>query len=42
MLKMVRGRIAEYHRGRLDHLFTPEAKNICNPRNREIIGRWEP
>jgi len=42
MLKMVRGRIAEHHRSRLDHLFTPEAKDICNPQNRSILARWEP
>ena len=41
MLKMVRGRIADVHRSRLDHLFTPEAKDICNPENRAVIGLWE-
>jgi long-chain acyl-CoA synthetase len=42
MMKMVRGKIADYHRSRLDHLFTPEAKDICNPQNRAILARWEP
>jgi len=40
-MKMVRGRIADYYRSRLDHLFTPEAKDIVNPRNRAIISRLE-
>ena len=38
-LKMVRKRIVEYYKNRIDHLFTPEAKNICNPQNRRIIQR---
>ena len=38
-MKMVRGRITEYYRDRLDHLFTPEAKDIVNPRNRTIVSR---
>lgn len=41
MLKMVRGKIADFYRNRLDYLFTPEAKDICNPQNRTIVGRWE-
>jgi long-chain acyl-CoA synthetase len=40
MLKMVRGRIVEAYRPRLDHLFTPEAKDIANPQNRTIVSRW--
>ncbi|MCK5170978.1 MAG: AMP-binding protein, partial [Bacteroidales bacterium] len=32
-LKMVRGKIIEYHKQRLDYLFTPDAKDICNPEN---------
>jgi len=39
LLKMVRGKIAEFYRTRLDHLFTPEAKDIVHPQNRTIIGR---
>jgi len=38
-MKMVRGRIADYYRARLDHLFTAEAKDIANPQNRTIISR---
>jgi long-chain acyl-CoA synthetase len=40
-MKMVRGRITEHYRGRLDHLFTPEGKDIVNPQNRTIISRLE-
>jgi long-chain acyl-CoA synthetase len=40
MSKMVRGKIAEFYRGRLDYLFTPEAKDIGNPQNRTIVSRW--
>ncbi len=38
-MKMVRGRIAEYYRNRLDHLFTPEARDIVHPQNRTIVSR---
>jgi long-chain acyl-CoA synthetase len=38
-MKMVRGRIAEYYRTRLDYLFTPEAKDIVHPQNRTIVSR---
>jgi len=38
-LKMVRGRIAEYYGTRLDHLFTPEARDILHSQNRTIISR---
>jgi len=37
--KMVRGRIAEHYADRLQHLFTPEARDIVHPHNRTIIGR---
>ena len=40
-LKMVRGRIADYYRARLDYLFTPEARDIVNPQNRTIAGRLD-
>ncbi|MGE5741643.1 MAG: AMP-dependent synthetase/ligase, partial [Candidatus Aminicenantes bacterium RBG_16_66_30] len=40
-LKMVRGRITDFYRDRLDHLFTPEAKDIANARNRTIISRLD-
>jgi long-chain acyl-CoA synthetase len=31
--KMVRGKIAEYYRSRIDYLYTPEGKSIINPEN---------
>ena len=40
-MKMVRGRIADFYRNRLDHLFTPEAKDIAHAQNRAIISRLE-
>jgi len=38
-LKMVRGKIAERYRDRIDHLYTPEGRSIVNARNRAIVGR---
>ena len=40
-MKMVRGRIADHYRNRLDHLFTPEARDIVNAQNRAIVSRLE-
>ncbi len=40
-LKMVRGRIVDYYRIRLDYLFTAEARDIVNPQNRTIVGRLD-
>ncbi len=40
-LKMVRGRIAEFYGTRLEHLFTPEAKDILHPQNRTIVSRLD-
>ena len=40
-LKMVRGKIIEAYKPRLDYLFTPEAKDICNKQNMTIISRLE-
>ena len=39
-LKMVRGRITDFYRSRIDYLFTPEARDIVNPQNRTIVGRF--
>lgn len=39
-LKMVRGKIAEFYKPRLDYLFTAEAKDICNHQNTTIISRF--
>jgi long-chain acyl-CoA synthetase len=38
-MKMVRGRIVEFYRPRLDALFTAEAKDIVHPQNRTIVSR---
>jgi long-chain acyl-CoA synthetase len=38
-LKMVRGKIFEFYKDRIDFLFTPEGKDICNHQNRMIIRR---
>ena len=40
-LKMVRGRITEFYKNRLDFLFTPEGQTICNHQNMTIVKRWE-
>ena len=40
-LKMVRGRITEFYKNRLEYLFTPEGQNICNHQNMMIVKRWE-
>ncbi|OGU26009.1 MAG: long-chain fatty acid--CoA ligase [Ignavibacteria bacterium GWA2_54_16] len=38
-LKMVRGKITEFYRDRIDFIFTPQGKDICNAQNRVIIKR---
>ena len=40
-MKMVRGRITEFYKNRLDFLFTPEGQTICNHQNMTIVKRWE-
>ncbi len=40
-LKMVRGRIADFYKSRIDYLFTPEGKDVLNAQNRAIVSRWE-
>jgi long-chain acyl-CoA synthetase len=37
--KMVRGKIVEYHKDKIDYLFTPEAKSIVNPVNINVIKK---
>ncbi len=37
--KMVRAKIVEYHKDRINYLYTPEGKNIVNPRNIETIKK---
>jgi long-chain acyl-CoA synthetase len=39
-LKMVRGKITEYYKPRIDYLYTAEAKNIANPHNLNIVSKW--
>ena len=38
-LKMVRSKITEFYRNRIDYLFTAQGKDIYNPQNRTIIKR---
>jgi len=38
-MKMVRGKITEVYMDRIDYLYTPEAKNICNSGNMEAIRK---
>ncbi len=38
-MKMVRGRIAEFYKSRIDFMYTPEGKDVCNHQNRTIIKR---
>jgi long-chain acyl-CoA synthetase len=38
-LKMVRGRIADYYRDRIEYLYTPQGRSITSERNRTIVAR---
>ncbi len=38
---MVRGRIAEHYKSRIDFLFTAEARDIQNRQNVAIVSRLE-
>ena len=40
-VKMVRGKITKYYQKRIDYLYTPEAKNICNTLNMNVINNLE-
>ena len=40
-LKMARGKIVEFYRPRIDHLYTLEGRSILNAQNRAIIARME-
>jgi long-chain acyl-CoA synthetase len=40
-MKMVRGKIVEFYRPRIDYLYTPEGRSILNAHNRAIIARLE-
>ena len=39
-LKMVRGKIVEYHNKKLEYLFTPDAKEITNSENLDEISKF--
>ena len=39
-MKMVRGKITEHYADELDFLYSPEAKNTVNSRNKEAIVKW--
>jgi len=40
-LKMVRGRITDFYKDRLDFLYTPEGQDVCNHQNMMVVKRWE-
>jgi long-chain acyl-CoA synthetase len=38
-LKVVRGKVVDYYRSRIDDLYTPEGRSILNEQNRTIVSR---
>ncbi len=40
-LKIIRGKITEFYKNRIDYLYTPEGKDVCNHQNITIISRLE-
>ena len=38
-LKMVRGRIGDFYRSRIEHLYTPQGRSILSEHNRIIVSR---
>jgi long-chain acyl-CoA synthetase len=40
-MKMVRSKIVQFYRNRIDYMYTPEAKSILNEQNRAIVARFE-
>lgn len=40
-MKIVRGRIAEFYKNRIDYALTAEGKDICNHQNKNIVKRFE-
>jgi long-chain acyl-CoA synthetase len=40
-MKIVRSKIVEFYRNRIDYLYTPEGKNIYNQQNRTIVSRLD-
>ncbi|OFX24754.1 MAG: long-chain fatty acid--CoA ligase [Bacteroidetes bacterium GWA2_31_9b] len=39
-LKMVRGKIVEFYKIRIDNLFQPDAKDVCNHQNKNIVSKF--
>lgn len=39
-MKMVRGRIAEFYRNRIDYLYTAQGRSIVSDQNRTIVARF--
>jgi len=40
-MKMVRGKICERYKDKIEYLYTPEAKDICNKMNKEAVSRFK-
>jgi long-chain acyl-CoA synthetase len=40
-LKMVRGKITDFYKSRIDYLFTPEGKDFFNRQNMTIVARLD-
>jgi len=40
-MKMLRGKIVEYYRSRIDYLYAAEGRSILNDHNRAIVARLE-
>ena len=40
-LKMVRGKITEFYRNRIEYLYTAEGKSIFNEQNKKILSHWK-
>lgn len=38
-MKVVRSKVVEFHKDKIDYLYTPEGKNIVNPRNLETVKK---
>jgi long-chain acyl-CoA synthetase len=36
-MKMVRGKITEHYKDRIEYLYTPESKNIINDKNKQVF-----
>jgi long-chain acyl-CoA synthetase len=40
-MKMVRGKIVDYYRNRIDYLYTPQGRSIVSDQNRTIVSRLD-